>query len=99
MFINGIDVEKNACVCVCVFALQGNCPKVSSINDRSDWKVVRKALSVIGFSDDEVEVRGPIGHSCRVSEINFIPKYLKEVEEMYSMANATHVHLMEKKSD
>lgn len=36
---------------------QGNCPKVSSINDRSDWKVVRKALSVIGFSEDDVEVR------------------------------------------
>uniref|UniRef100_A0A665VA03 Myosin Ic, paralog b n=1 Tax=Echeneis naucrates TaxID=173247 RepID=A0A665VA03_ECHNA len=35
--------------------LQGNCPKVSSINDRSDWKVVRKALSVIGFNEDDVE--------------------------------------------
>uniref|UniRef100_A0A4W4F7F5 Myosin Ic, paralog b n=1 Tax=Electrophorus electricus TaxID=8005 RepID=A0A4W4F7F5_ELEEL len=45
--------ERELCVCVCV--LQGSCPKVSSINDRSDWKVVRKALSVIGFSDDEVE--------------------------------------------
>uniref|UniRef100_A0A7N8WN81 Myosin Ic, paralog b n=1 Tax=Mastacembelus armatus TaxID=205130 RepID=A0A7N8WN81_9TELE len=33
----------------------GNCPKVSSINDRSDWKVVRKALHVIGFNEDEVE--------------------------------------------
>ncbi|XP_053502449.1 myosin Ic, paralog b isoform X1 [Ictalurus furcatus] len=37
------------------YLVKGNCPKVSSINDRSDWKVVRKALSVIGFSDDEVE--------------------------------------------
>lgn len=36
---------------------QGNCPKVSSINDRSDWKQVRKALTVIGFNEDEVEVR------------------------------------------
>uniref|UniRef100_A0A672JAS9 Myosin Ic, paralog b n=1 Tax=Salarias fasciatus TaxID=181472 RepID=A0A672JAS9_SALFA len=45
------------CVRVCVFSavLQGNCPKVSSINDRSDWKVVRKALSVIGFNEDDVE--------------------------------------------
>ncbi|KAK1157499.1 unconventional myosin-Ic isoform X1 [Acipenser oxyrinchus oxyrinchus] len=34
---------------------QGNCPKVSSINDKNEWKVVRKALSVIGFSEDEVE--------------------------------------------
>uniref|UniRef100_A0A3Q3AVC3 Myosin Ic, paralog b n=1 Tax=Kryptolebias marmoratus TaxID=37003 RepID=A0A3Q3AVC3_KRYMA len=37
------------------YLVKGNCPKVSSINDRSDWKVVRKALTVIGFSDDEVE--------------------------------------------
>uniref|UniRef100_A0A8C8FYB9 Myosin Ic, paralog b n=1 Tax=Oncorhynchus tshawytscha TaxID=74940 RepID=A0A8C8FYB9_ONCTS len=37
------------------YLVKGNCPKVSSINDRSDWKVVRKALSVIGFSEDEVE--------------------------------------------
>lgn len=37
------------------YLIKGNCPKVSSINDRSDWKVVRKALGVIGFNDDEVE--------------------------------------------
>lgn len=43
--------------CLCVCFPQGNCPKVSSINDRSDWKVVRKALTVIGFNEDEVEVR------------------------------------------
>lgn len=39
------------------FFPQGNCPKVSSINDRNDWKVVRKALTVIGFNEDEVEVK------------------------------------------
>ncbi|KAI2656310.1 Unconventional myosin-Ic [Labeo rohita] len=37
------------------FLVKGNCPKVSSINDRNDWKIVRKALSVIGFTDDDVE--------------------------------------------
>lgn len=37
---------------------QGQCAKVASINDKSDWKVVRRALSVINFSDSEVEVRG-----------------------------------------
>uniref|UniRef100_A0A7N8X943 Myosin Ic, paralog b n=1 Tax=Mastacembelus armatus TaxID=205130 RepID=A0A7N8X943_9TELE len=37
------------------YLVKGNCPKVSSINDRSDWKVVRKALHVIGFNEDEVE--------------------------------------------
>uniref|UniRef100_A0A672Z6R2 Myosin Ic, paralog b n=1 Tax=Sphaeramia orbicularis TaxID=375764 RepID=A0A672Z6R2_9TELE len=35
------------------YLVKGNCPKVSSINDRSDWKVVRKALTVIGFNEDE----------------------------------------------
>lgn len=50
--------------------LQGNCPKVSSINDRNDWKVVIKALSVIGFNDDEVEVRKPERHGLRMSENN-----------------------------
>ncbi|XP_056297946.1 unconventional myosin-Ic-like isoform X1 [Pseudoliparis swirei] len=37
------------------YLVKGNCPKVSSINDRSDWKTVRKALSVIGFTEDDVE--------------------------------------------
>lgn len=37
--------------------LQGNCAKVSSINDKSDWKTVRKALSVIEFSESDIEVR------------------------------------------
>lgn len=41
---------------ICALSPQGNCPKVSSINDRNDWKVVRKALTVIGFNEDEVEV-------------------------------------------
>uniref|UniRef100_A0A8C9X6Y9 Myosin Ic, paralog b n=1 Tax=Sander lucioperca TaxID=283035 RepID=A0A8C9X6Y9_SANLU len=35
------------------YLVKGNCPKVSSINDRSDWKMVRKALTVIGFNEDE----------------------------------------------
>uniref|UniRef100_A0AAY4EPI8 Myosin Ic, paralog b n=1 Tax=Denticeps clupeoides TaxID=299321 RepID=A0AAY4EPI8_9TELE len=35
------------------YLVKGQCPKVSSINDRNEWKVVRKALTVIGFSDDE----------------------------------------------
>lgn len=41
--------------------LQGQCAKVSSINDKSDWKVVRKALTVIDFTEEEVEVRLPGG--------------------------------------
>lgn len=30
---------------------------MSSINDKSDWKLVRKALSVIEFSESDLEVR------------------------------------------
>uniref|UniRef100_A0A8C6UC77 Myosin Ic, paralog b n=1 Tax=Neogobius melanostomus TaxID=47308 RepID=A0A8C6UC77_9GOBI len=37
------------------FLVKGNCPKVSSINDRSEWKAVKKALTVIGFNEDEIE--------------------------------------------
>ncbi|XP_072557587.1 unconventional myosin-Ic isoform X1 [Paramormyrops kingsleyae] len=37
------------------YLVKGNCSKVSSINDRSEWKVVSKALTVIGFSEEEVE--------------------------------------------
>uniref|UniRef100_T1DAD5 Unconventional myosin-Ic n=1 Tax=Crotalus horridus TaxID=35024 RepID=T1DAD5_CROHD len=37
------------------FLVKGQCAKVASINDKNDWKVVRRALSVINFSDSEVE--------------------------------------------
>ncbi|XP_024113501.1 unconventional myosin-Ic isoform X2 [Oryzias melastigma] len=37
------------------FLVQGGCAKVSSINDKSDWKTVRKALSIIEFSESETE--------------------------------------------
>uniref|UniRef100_A0A671NE51 Unconventional myosin-Ic-like n=1 Tax=Sinocyclocheilus anshuiensis TaxID=1608454 RepID=A0A671NE51_9TELE len=46
-----LGLEKNAQQYQ--YLVKGNCPKVSSINDRNDWKIVRKALSVIGFTDDE----------------------------------------------
>ncbi|XP_020780772.2 unconventional myosin-Ih [Boleophthalmus pectinirostris] len=37
------------------YLMQGNCPKVSSINDKSDWRTVRNALSVIEFCDADIE--------------------------------------------
>nr|XP_033777293.1 unconventional myosin-Ic isoform X1 [Geotrypetes seraphini] len=37
------------------YLIKGQCAKVSSINDKNDWKVVRKGLSVISFNDDDVE--------------------------------------------
>lgn len=46
---------------------------MSSINDRNDWKVVRKALTVIGFNEDEVEVKTQpacLGlHQCIVGSV------------------------------
>lgn len=38
------------------YLTQGECAKVSSVNDKSDWKTVRKALSVIEFSESNIEV-------------------------------------------
>ncbi|KAG9485869.1 hypothetical protein GDO78_008773 [Eleutherodactylus coqui] len=37
------------------YLVKGQCARVSSINDKSDWKNVRKAMSVINFNDDDVE--------------------------------------------
>lgn len=62
----------------CVCFPQGNCPKVSSINDRSDWKVVRKALNVIGFNEDEVEVRTKL---CKMCLTLLSPKLVWEVQK------------------
>lgn len=40
----------------CLFVTQGNCPRLSSVSDKNNWKVVMKALSVVGFSEEEVQV-------------------------------------------
>uniref|UniRef100_A0A8C8RM60 Unconventional myosin-Ic n=1 Tax=Pelusios castaneus TaxID=367368 RepID=A0A8C8RM60_9SAUR len=37
------------------YLVKGQCARVSSISDKNDWKIVRKALSVINFTDNEVE--------------------------------------------
>ncbi|KAM4726372.1 unconventional myosin-Ic-like isoform 2-T2 [Anableps anableps] len=37
------------------YLVKGNCPRVSSISDKNNWKVVRKALDVIGFTIEEVQ--------------------------------------------
>ncbi|KAM9517098.1 unconventional myosin-Ih-like isoform 5-T5 [Salvelinus alpinus] len=37
------------------YLVQGECAKVSSVNDKSDWKTVRKALSIIEFSESNIE--------------------------------------------
>ncbi|XP_078061020.1 unconventional myosin-Ic-like, partial [Mustelus asterias] len=37
------------------YLIKGHCAKVSSINDKNDWRTVHKALSVIDFSDADIE--------------------------------------------
>uniref|UniRef100_A0A8C5FI53 Myosin IHb n=1 Tax=Gadus morhua TaxID=8049 RepID=A0A8C5FI53_GADMO len=37
------------------YLVQGDCAKVTSINDKSNWKIVRSALSIIEFSEKDVE--------------------------------------------
>ncbi|KAL6463274.1 hypothetical protein MHYP_G00276650 [Metynnis hypsauchen] len=37
------------------YLVKGNCPRVSSISDKNSWKIVSKAFTVIGFSEEEVE--------------------------------------------
>ncbi|XP_041084118.1 unconventional myosin-Ih-like isoform X1 [Polyodon spathula] len=37
------------------YLIQGECAKVSSINDKSNWRTVRKALSVIDFNENDIE--------------------------------------------
>uniref|UniRef100_A0A3Q3W6N5 Uncharacterized protein n=1 Tax=Mola mola TaxID=94237 RepID=A0A3Q3W6N5_MOLML len=52
--------------------LSGNCAKVSSINDKSDWKMLRKALSVIEFSESDIEhLFGIIASVLHLGNIKF----------------------------
>ncbi|XP_064209608.1 unconventional myosin-Ih [Anguilla rostrata] len=37
------------------YLVQGECDKVSSINDKNDWKTMRKALSVIEFTESDIQ--------------------------------------------
>lgn len=39
-----------------IYLVQGNCPRISSVSDKNNWKAVMKALPVIGFTEEEVQV-------------------------------------------
>uniref|UniRef100_A0A8C5ADQ1 Unconventional myosin-Ic-like n=1 Tax=Gadus morhua TaxID=8049 RepID=A0A8C5ADQ1_GADMO len=43
-----------------LYLVKGNCPRVSSMNDKNGWKALVKALSVIGFTEGEVQVGNPL---------------------------------------
>ncbi|KAM6907094.1 unconventional myosin-Ic isoform 2-T2 [Xenentodon cancila] len=51
--LNTLDLERNPQNYR--YLVKGNCPRVSSINDKNNWKVVMKALPVIGFTAEEVQ--------------------------------------------
>uniref|UniRef100_A0A669PG79 Myosin IH n=1 Tax=Phasianus colchicus TaxID=9054 RepID=A0A669PG79_PHACC len=40
------------------YLIQGRCAKVFSINDKNDWKIVRKAFSIIDFTEKDLELLG-----------------------------------------
>uniref|UniRef100_H3CUJ6 Myosin IHb n=1 Tax=Tetraodon nigroviridis TaxID=99883 RepID=H3CUJ6_TETNG len=65
-----LGLERN-CKCYS-YLVQGDCAKVSSINDKSDWKTVRKALSVIEFSEADIEhLFGIIASVLHLGNIKF----------------------------
>uniref|UniRef100_A0A3Q3XF58 Myosin Ic, paralog b n=1 Tax=Mola mola TaxID=94237 RepID=A0A3Q3XF58_MOLML len=37
------------------YLVKGNCPRLSSVSDKNNWKVVMKALPVLGFTEEEVQ--------------------------------------------
>uniref|UniRef100_A0A8D3B335 Unconventional myosin-Ic-like n=1 Tax=Scophthalmus maximus TaxID=52904 RepID=A0A8D3B335_SCOMX len=51
--LNTLDLERNPQNYH--YLVKGNCPRVSSISDKNNWKVVMKGLSVIGFTEEEVQ--------------------------------------------
>uniref|UniRef100_A0A3Q4MZN1 Myosin Ic, paralog a n=1 Tax=Neolamprologus brichardi TaxID=32507 RepID=A0A3Q4MZN1_NEOBR len=48
------------------YLVKGNCPRVSSISDKNNWKVVMKALPVIGFTEEEVFAINNISNLARL---------------------------------
>ncbi|XP_068186480.1 unconventional myosin-Ic-like [Antennarius striatus] len=51
--LNTLDLQRNPQNYQ--YLVKGNCPRLSSVSDKNNWKVVMKALSVIGFTEKEVE--------------------------------------------
>uniref|UniRef100_A0A4W3J825 Myosin IH n=1 Tax=Callorhinchus milii TaxID=7868 RepID=A0A4W3J825_CALMI len=54
------------------YLVQGQCAKVSSINDKNDWKTVRKAFSVIDFNENNIDdLLGIIASVLHLGNIKF----------------------------
>uniref|UniRef100_A0A8C4ILH6 Myosin-Ic n=1 Tax=Dicentrarchus labrax TaxID=13489 RepID=A0A8C4ILH6_DICLA len=50
--LNTLDLERNPQNYH--YLVKGNCPRLSSVSDKNNWKVVMKALPIIGFTEEEV---------------------------------------------
>ena len=48
----------NTCLFVCALTIQGGSTRVTSIDDHADFVTVKKALSILGFSEEEAGVCG-----------------------------------------
>uniref|UniRef100_A0A8D2LTN8 Myosin IH n=1 Tax=Varanus komodoensis TaxID=61221 RepID=A0A8D2LTN8_VARKO len=53
--LQGLGLERNPQKYL--YLVQGRCARVPSINDRSDWRTVRKAFAVIEFAKRDTEVQ------------------------------------------
>uniref|UniRef100_A0A8C4IMM1 Myosin-Ic n=1 Tax=Dicentrarchus labrax TaxID=13489 RepID=A0A8C4IMM1_DICLA len=51
--LNTLDLERNPQNYH--YLVKGNCPRLSSVSDKNNWKVVMKALPIIGFTEEEVQ--------------------------------------------
>ncbi|KAM8828044.1 unconventional myosin-Ih [Spinachia spinachia] len=75
------------------YLVQGDCAKVSSIQDESDWSTVRRALSVINFSESDIEdLFGIIASVLHLGNI----KFKADVRGYASVNNEQEMHWVSK---
>ncbi|KAL6463638.1 hypothetical protein MHYP_G00280290 [Metynnis hypsauchen] len=74
------------------YLVQGACAKVSSINDKSDWKTIQKALSVVDFSEkDKEHLFAVIASVLHLGNIHF------EASQGYATLNSSEeIHWLSK---
>uniref|UniRef100_A0A7N8XEU9 Myosin IHb n=1 Tax=Mastacembelus armatus TaxID=205130 RepID=A0A7N8XEU9_9TELE len=75
------------------YLVQGGCAKVSSINDKNDWKTVQKALSVIELSKSDIEyLFGIIASVLHLGNI----KFEADVRGYATLSNNQEMHWVSK---
>ncbi|KAI1882411.1 hypothetical protein AGOR_G00250410 [Albula goreensis] len=71
------------------YLVQGECAKVSSINDKNDWKTVQKALAVIDFSETDIEsLFGIIASVLHLGNVRFDA----DARGYATLSNGSEVH-------